>query len=64
MEGQKAVLNGGYFAARTDIKFSEWEKEGVEMAAHAAKALGVDSFWELDVGSYRIRPGPGHQAVG
>jgi ABC-type Fe3+ transport system substrate-binding protein len=50
MEGQKAVLNGGYFAARTDIKFSEWKKEGVEMAEHATKALGVDSFWELDVG--------------
>jgi len=50
MEGQKSVLNGGYFAARTDIKFSEWEKEGVEMASHAQKALGVDSFWALDVG--------------
>ena len=50
MEGQKAVLNGGYFAARTDIKFSVWEKEGVEMAVHAQKALGVDSFWDLDVG--------------
>jgi len=50
MEGQKFVLEGGYFAARTDIKFSEWEKEGVEMAAHAAKALGVDSFWDLEVG--------------
>jgi hypothetical protein len=50
MEGQKAVLNGGYFAARTDIKFSEWENEGVTMAKHAKKALGVDSFWDLDVG--------------
>ena len=50
MEGQKAVLNGGYFAARTDIKFSVWEKEGVAMAKHAKKALGVDSFWDLDVG--------------
>jgi len=50
MEGQKSVLNGGYFAARTDIKFSEWEKEGVEMAVHAKNALGVDSFWDLDVG--------------
>lgn len=50
MDGQKAVLEGGYFAARTDIKFSQWQKEGVEMAEHAAKALGVDSFWELDVG--------------
>jgi len=50
MEGQKAVLNGGYFAARTDIKFSEWEKEGVEMAKHAKRALGVDSFWDLEVG--------------
>lgn len=50
MEGQKYVLEGGYFAARTDIKFSVWEKEGVAMAKHAAKALGVDSFWDLDVG--------------
>jgi ABC-type Fe3+ transport system substrate-binding protein len=50
MDGQKYVLEGRYFAARTDIKFSEWEKEGVEMAAHAAKALGVDSFWDLKVG--------------
>jgi ABC-type Fe3+ transport system substrate-binding protein len=50
MDGQKAVLEGRYFAARTDIKFSVWEKEGVEMAKHATKALGVDSFWDLDVG--------------
>ena len=49
MEGQKYVLEGGYFPARTDIKFSEWEKEGVTMATHAAKALGADSFWELKV---------------
>ena len=49
MDGQKYVLEGGYFPARTDIKFSEWEKEGVSMAAHAAKALGVDSFWDLQV---------------
>ena len=50
MEGQKYVLEGRYFAARTDIKFSQWEKEGVEMASHAKKALGVDSFWDLKVG--------------
>jgi hypothetical protein len=50
MDGQKHVLEGGYFAARTDIKFSVWEKEGVSMASHAKKALGVDSFWDLDVG--------------
>lgn len=50
MEGQKYVLEGGYFAARTDIKFSQWEKEGVGMAKHATSALGVDSFWDLDVG--------------
>ena len=50
MDGQKYVLEGGYFAARTDIKFSEWEKEGVEMAVHAKSALGVDSFWDLKVG--------------
>lgn len=50
MDGQKYVLEGGYFAARDDIKFSVWQKEGVTMAKHAAKALGVDSFWELKVG--------------
>ena len=50
MDGQKSVLEGRYFAARTDIKFSVWEKEGVEMAKHAKKALGVDSFWDLKVG--------------
>jgi iron(III) transport system substrate-binding protein len=49
MDGQKYVLEGRYFAARTDIKFSAWEKEGVEMAKHAKKALGVDSFWDLKV---------------
>ncbi len=49
-EGQQYVLEGRYFAAGKDIKFSEWEKEGVEMAQHAKKALGVDSFWDLDVG--------------
>ncbi len=50
MEGQKYVLEGGYFTARTDINFSEWEKEGVEMAKHAKGALGSDSFWDLKVG--------------
>ncbi len=50
MEGQKYVLEGGYFAARTDIKFSMWKKEGVTMAEHAEGALGVDSFWDLQVG--------------
>jgi iron(III) transport system substrate-binding protein len=49
MDGQKYVLEGRYFAARTDIKFSAWQKEGVEMAQHATKALGVDSFWDLKV---------------
>ena len=49
-EGQKYVLEGRYFAASTDIKFSAWQKEGVTMAKHAKKALGVDSFWDLDVG--------------
>ena len=49
-EGQKYVLEGRYFAASTDIKFSVWEKEGVTMAKHAKKALGVDSFWDLKVG--------------
>jgi iron(III) transport system substrate-binding protein len=50
MDGQKYVLDGGYFTARTDINFSAWEKEGVEMAKHAKGALGVDSFWALKVG--------------
>jgi ABC-type Fe3+ transport system substrate-binding protein len=50
MEGQKYVLEGGYFTARTDINFSAWEKEGVTMAKHAKDALGVDSFWDLKVG--------------
>jgi spermidine/putrescine-binding protein len=49
-DGQKSVLEGRYFAAGSDIKFSAWEKEGVTMAKHAKKALGVDSFWDLDVG--------------
>jgi hypothetical protein len=48
--GKNTVLEGRYFAARNDIKFSVWEKEGVEMAKHAQKALGVDSFWDLNVG--------------
>jgi ABC-type Fe3+ transport system substrate-binding protein len=48
-EGQKYVLEGRYFAADPDAKFSVWEKEGVEMAKHAAEALGVDSFWDLKV---------------
>ena len=48
-DGQKYVLEGRYFAARTDIKFSTWEKEGVVMAKYAAKALGVNSFWDLKV---------------
>ena len=49
-DGQKHVLEGRYFAASTDVKFSVWEKEGVTMAKHAKKALGVDSFWDLKVG--------------
>ena len=49
-DGQKSVLEGRYFAASTDVKFSEWEKQGVEMAKHAKKALGVDSFWDLKAG--------------
>jgi ABC-type Fe3+ transport system substrate-binding protein len=50
MEGQKYVLEGGYFVARTDINFTQWEKEGVVMAKHAKAALGVDNFWNLKVG--------------
>ena len=49
-DGQKYVLEGRYFPARTDIKFSVWEKEGVTMAKHARDALGVDSFWDMKVG--------------
>jgi ABC-type Fe3+ transport system substrate-binding protein len=49
-DGQKYVLEGRYFPARTDIKFSVWEKEGVTMAKHARDALGVDSFWDIKVG--------------
>jgi ABC-type Fe3+ transport system substrate-binding protein len=50
IDGQKAVLEGGYFPARTDIQFSAWEKEGIAMAKHAQDALGVDNFWKLNVG--------------
>ncbi len=50
LAGQKYVLEGGYFPARKDIKFSVWEKEGLAMAKHAREALGVDSFWNLKVG--------------
>jgi len=49
MDGQKYVLEGRYFPGRTDINFAELAKEGVEMATHAQKALGVDSFWDLNV---------------
>ncbi len=49
MEGQKYVLEGGYFVARKDINFTQWEKEGVVMAKHAKAALGVDNFWDLKV---------------
>lgn len=49
VEGQRYVLEGRYFPARTDIKFSEMEKQGVAMAKHAREALGVDSFWDLKV---------------
>ena len=50
MDGQKYVLEGMYFPARTDIKFSVWEKEGVASAKHAKDSIGVDSFWDLKVG--------------
>lgn len=50
LEGQKYVLEGRYFPARKDIRFSILEKEGVTMAKHARDALGVDSFWDLKVG--------------
>jgi ABC-type Fe3+ transport system substrate-binding protein len=50
MDGQKYVLEGCYFPARKDISYSAWEKEGVTMAKHARETLGVDSFWDLEVG--------------
>lgn len=50
MDGQKYVLEGCYFTARTDIKFSAWEKEGFTMAKYARDTLGVDSFWDLKAG--------------
>jgi spermidine/putrescine-binding protein len=50
MDGQKYVLEGMYFPARTDIKFSTWEKEGVTSAKHARDSIGVDSFWDLKAG--------------
>ncbi len=50
LDGQKYVLAGGYFVARTDIHFTQWEKEGVVMAKHAKAALGVNNFWDLKVG--------------
>ena len=50
IEGQRYVLEGGYFTARTDINFSAWAKEGVTMGKHARDALGVDNFWDLKVG--------------
>jgi ABC-type Fe3+ transport system substrate-binding protein len=49
MEGQKYVLEGGYFVARKDINFTQWDKEGIGMAKHAKAALGVDNFWDLKV---------------
>jgi len=49
-DGQKHVLEGRYFAASTDVNFPAWQKDGVVMAKHAKKALGVDTFWDLKVG--------------
>ncbi len=50
MEGQKYVLEGGYFVARTDISLSQWEAEGLGMAPHAIAALGgVDNFWDVEL---------------
>jgi len=49
-EGQKYVLMGGYFPARSDISLSAWAAEGVAMAAHAISALGgKDNFWQLEL---------------
>ena len=49
MEGQRYVLEGGYFPARADIRFSAWEKQGAAMAGHALRALGKNSFWDINV---------------
>lgn len=50
MEGQKYVLQGGYFVARTDISLTQWQAEGVSMASHAIAALGgADNFWAVDL---------------
>jgi len=45
-EGQKYVLQGGYFPAMKDFRFSKYEKE-IPMAKYAKAALGVDNFYEI-----------------
>jgi len=49
MEGQKYVVKGLYFPARTDISLTAWEEEGLIEAKYAREALGVDNFWDLEV---------------
>ena len=54
MEGQKYVLEGRVLCQPERTSSSpSGKKEGVEMASHAKKALGVDSFWDLKVGFIR-----------
>ena len=45
-EGQKFVLEGGYFPAMKDFRFSNYVDE-IEMAKHAQDAIGVDNFYEI-----------------
>ena len=45
-DGQKYVLEGGYFPAMKDFYYSKYENE-VEMAKHAKAATGVDNFYEI-----------------
>lgn len=49
-DGQIHVLKGRYFPADPDINFTElYEEDGVEMGRHAVNAIGVDSFWDIEV---------------
>ena len=45
-EGQKYVLEGGYFPAIKDFYFSKYEDE-IPMAKYAKAAIGVDNFYEI-----------------
>lgn len=45
-EGQKYVLEGGYFPAMKDFYYSKYENE-IPMAKYAKAAIGVDNFYEI-----------------